>query len=287
MGDTKSRDEQGGTRHRDSGHSSKSSGRGPRSCERAHGLARFLLTAEKPTPSAPLCLPTGAAGTGCERRTSLRATRRTGAGVAAENGWAQRTRHAGVGTGRERQRGCSAGGRVAFAGALTFTVPTRLGAFRTTLSTFRLLSIFLGVLGGPLLLVFFLPDVFVVGPLLRPPLALVLVHLKGPLQRLGGFDEAPNAGLGLGKARDIGEPRGLAGRCRPAARELLPQEIQSRSKKSPPPTLSSRLLLMPSLLSNPKNSPGEPVTTHRAKSETLPALALCFSKVTRLSEKQT
>lgn len=86
-----------------------------------------------------------------------------------------------------------------FLGALTFTLPTRLHACRTTLCTFSLLGIFLGILSGPLLLVFFLPNVFVIGSLLCPPLALVLVHLKGPFQCLGRFSETPNAGLGLGK----------------------------------------------------------------------------------------
>lgn len=110
-----------------------------------------------------------------------------------------------------------AGSRVAFTGALTFTLPTRPDAFRTTLSTFSLLSVFLGILGGPLLLLVFLPNVFVVGSLLHPPLALVFVHLKGALKRLGGLNEAPNAGLGLGKSTHGLEPWNLAGHHRQAA----------------------------------------------------------------------
>ena len=47
------------------------------------------------------------------------------------------------------------------------------------------------------LLVLLLPNVFVVGSLLHPLLALVLVHLKGPLECLSGLNEAPDAGLGL------------------------------------------------------------------------------------------
>lgn len=117
-------------------------------------------------------------------------------------GWLYRVRYTGVRNGETHrlthERGPDTNDSLAHS-ALTFILPTCLDAFWTTLCTFSLLGVVLGILSGPFLLIFFLPNIFVVGSLLHPPLAFVLVHFEGPLERLGGFNEAPNAGLGLGK----------------------------------------------------------------------------------------